>query len=57
MDPDANLRELRELASVIVNEDEVTSINATRLAELAIALDEWITAGGFLPAAWQNNER
>lgn len=68
MDPDANLREQRELARAIIERfdrvDEHTGrysdldmegqiSDAERLAELIQALDEWITKGGFLPKDWR----
>lgn len=56
MDPNANLREMLELAAAILAagaEEESTDVdNAFRLAELVGALDGWITGGGFLPARW-----
>ena len=67
MDPNANLDEQRRLARNALEiqnncsdmgeyTDEQTenlSRIATRLAELVIALDEWITDGrGLLPEAW-----
>lgn len=55
MDPDANLREQLELANAWVNADEgveVDGADALRMAELVLALDEWIRGGGFLPEAW-----
>lgn len=69
MDPTANLKEQVEVALDIVrtwddcNADgtltremqEHVADQANRLAELVIALDEWIKRGGFLPAAWQAN--
>jgi len=52
MDPNANLEEQIQIASDILsgNEDEQ---DAERLAELVIALDEWISMGGFLPNIWK----
>ncbi len=50
MDPEANLKEALALAGMIVRREE--SEDALRLAELLIALDEWIHKGGFLPARW-----
>ena len=50
MDPDANLKELLE-QSRAWQETETTS-SADRMAELVIALDEWIRKGGFLPQVW-----
>lgn len=55
MDPNANLREQLELALQIVTEDQspdVLEAAANRLADLVLALDEWIAKGGFLPARW-----
>ncbi len=57
MDPDANLEEQRRLAQRIIADEESgmgsATLDADRLAELVIALDEWITNGGFLPEAWR----
>jgi hypothetical protein len=55
MDPDANLDEQRTLARrLITGADRGLAVEpeALRLAELALALDDWITRGGFLPRAW-----
>jgi hypothetical protein len=50
MDVNATLARIRELSSplAVLDADE-----AAELAELIHALDEWISTGGFLPAAWQ----
>lgn len=63
MDPDANLKEQREIATrmlrridreiLTLDERDGHETDSERLAELAQALDEWLTKGGFLPAAWQ----
>ena len=63
MDPNANLREQLELAQEIVKraasieQQDMTlspaEQNALRLAELVLALDEWIRKGGFLPRQWK----
>lgn len=61
MDPDANLEEQLELAQELmeVNSDDMDTDalqeieeKASRLAELVLALDEWIERGGFLPKRW-----
>lgn len=56
MDPDANLKEQLELAQEIVDSED-TGFNhqaeAWRLAELVLALNEWMCRGGFSPEAWQ----
>jgi hypothetical protein len=57
MDPNANLEEQRRLAARIIEDGEsgmgVSTIHGDRLAELVLALDEWIKNGGFLPEAWR----
>jgi hypothetical protein len=67
MDPNANLREQRELAKEILhiqdncsafgeftyNQEQDLIQHAQRLAELVEALDGWIKKGGFLPDNWQ----
>jgi len=61
MDPNANLREQLQLAEMITEVadsdddfrlDDLLS-NATRLAELVTALNQWISNGGFLPEGWR----
>lgn len=56
MDPDANLEEqlLRasKLVEAIENDRGIRESEVLRLAELVIALDEWISNGGFLPGKW-----
>jgi len=39
----------RSAADLVEGEDP----DAARLAELVIALDEWLRRGGFLPVPWQ----
>ncbi len=56
MDPTANLEEQRKLVEEVQNgigDWRTFGENATRLAELAEALDKWISSGGFLPAQWK----
>lgn len=57
MDPDANLKEALELANCLACEGDFDPhaklIEAERLADLLLALDEWITKGGFLPERWR----
>lgn len=69
MDPNANLREQRELVKEInaiqdacseegefVFTQEADLIDAClRLAALVGALDDWITHGGFLPEDWHRS--
>jgi len=58
MDPNANLKEMLELAATIQEayEDEdgngVDQDDANRLAELVLAMHEWLGHGGFKPNAW-----
>jgi hypothetical protein len=56
MDPDANLKEQLELARSIAEQDPQSITEASRLAELVLALNEWITGGGFLPSAWKGEQ-
>lgn len=55
MDPDANLKEQREIAKAMLDPESeyVDSGDALRLAELQTALDEWLMSGGFLPRDWR----
>jgi hypothetical protein len=52
MDPDANLKETLELAGRLVDDPE-TGIDATRLAELVLSLNDWISRGGYPPRQWR----
>lgn len=56
MDPNANLSRQRELAAMILYAADAGETNvielAAELAEYVQALDEWMTRGGFAPAAW-----
>jgi hypothetical protein len=59
MDPNANLKEQRELTQRIMrafdeaNSNGIDQEDANRLAELVQALDEWLVKGGFLPESWR----
>ena len=60
MDPQANLKEQLELARDFVREADADESDVyfqqervLRLAELVIALDEWMRKGGFSP--WQKS--
>jgi hypothetical protein len=59
MDPDANLAEQLEIAREMQDLDDVdlpvSQDDAQRLAELVIALNEWLAKGGYPPKAWQRN--
>lgn len=67
MDPDKNLQEQLRIAAEIIDDwsdlqkgrcadvDEVAE-KATHLAELVIALDSWLSSGGFLPASWAKKQ-
>lgn len=55
MDPNANLKEQREIAHELLHRaltPNEAKRKAERLAELVEALDGWIAGGGFLPADW-----
>lgn len=56
MDPDENLAEQRELAASLLDTDDddiVDEADVFRLAELVLALDEWLTKGGEKPRVWK----
>lgn len=55
MDPDANLAEIRRIVQDV--DLDVFPDRAERLAELISALDQWISKGGFLPAAWRKERK
>jgi hypothetical protein len=56
MDPNANLDQQLRLATQMIEDGEsgmgIELIDADRLAELVLALDEWIMKGGALPSRW-----
>ena len=56
MDPNANLAEQLAIADRIAN-DHPNPGDAERLAELSLALDSWIRAGGFVPERWHRYVR
>lgn len=57
MDPEVNLEEQKELAKKLLHGERTTpedfEDDVARLAELVLALDEWLSKGGFLPRAWK----
>ena len=60
MDPNANLKEQIELALAIARYKADLDLDrhpspdqAERLAELVIALNDWIANGGFPPEKWE----
>jgi len=53
MDPNANLKEQREIITRLRDCDLLPDPHDTfRLVELCLALDQWISRGGFLPTEW-----
>lgn len=52
MDPNANLKEQLELASRLVKAVNPRPNDVHRLAELVLAMDEWLRCGGFPPDEW-----
>jgi hypothetical protein len=56
MDPDINVREQLDLATRILrrydNGGRVGTQDPARLAELVMALDQWLRQGGFTPKRW-----
>ena len=57
MDPNANLAEQITIAKTIHSEEIdnliTLAINAGRLAELILSLNEWIQLNGALPDLWK----
>jgi hypothetical protein len=59
MDPNANLTEQLNLARAMVKSYDAPDGNgidqddSNRLAELVIALDQWLVKGGFKPTRWE----
>ncbi len=52
MDPNETLREIRELLASVNEIHTLDEHETDRLAELFEALDQWLTAAGFLPESW-----
>lgn len=52
MDPDAAIREIRDIAKDFIWSDEG---DGYRLAELIDSLDSWISNGGYLPLDWESD--
>lgn len=54
MDPNAALKEIRELVQKLDRDEDQFSHNldAMRLCELVDGLDQWMTRGGFPPGDW-----
>lgn len=55
MDPDANLEEQLQLAKSLDGSSPLSEralLRARRLAELVVAMDEWLARGGRLPSRW-----
>lgn len=61
MDPNACLEEIRRLATqqrdADVAENNLSPSSVYRLAELVLALDEWLARGGFLPRTWERKDK
>lgn len=63
MDPNAALREIRETCNMVLNctdaehpkETCVCIAHAANLAESFDGLDNWLSKGGFVPAAWKGS--
>jgi len=55
MDPNANLREQIEIATRIVFDPyDRYDTETVRLAELVVALNDWMKAGNAPPASWDH---
>jgi hypothetical protein len=55
MDPNANLREQRELCE-LQNKRDLDESEAERLVDLVVALDEWLCNGGMKPDVWTHRK-
>ena len=58
MDPNANLLEQLDKAYRIAYGDpekDWSTETAEELADLVLALNNWITTGGFLPTSWRKD--
>jgi hypothetical protein len=57
MDPNENLREIREITKELDSGSYLSSreveLKADRLVSLVMGLDEWLSKGGFLPKEWE----
>ena len=60
LDPDENLREQKKIAADLLRAQERGGFSSfddvARLAELVLALDEWMAKGGFPPNAWKQKK-
>lgn len=52
MDPTSNLKKQLAIAQQIADNESASQAQIEELAELVIALDRWISKGGFLPESW-----
>ena len=52
MDPNAAWNDVLDWADEIVRDPENDHLTAYDIAEKVLALDEWITSGGFMPTRW-----
>jgi hypothetical protein len=63
MDPDATLEDLLRLIDLVTGQVDAEIDPSTdrpdvyRIAELLLALDSWLTAGGFMPRRWKPASR
>ncbi len=57
MDPNACLKELRELVEKSTYGKITDVADYERLTDLVEALDGWLSEGGFLPEDWQKNRQ
>jgi hypothetical protein len=55
MDPDACLREIRDIVQLAGAAELDWEEAFERLAERVGGLDDWLSRGGFPPAAWRSD--
>ena len=53
MDPNTCLKDILDLAAIVLDGDgHLENHQEYRLAELVVALSEWMAGGGFVPDVW-----
>ena len=50
MDPNETLKQMLEQTRLVIAVSD--DVNALKLADYVNAMNEWLSKGGFLPAAW-----
>jgi len=56
MDPNQTLSRMRALAEHGVKTSNLGWADKLELCELVLALDSWLSGGGFLPGRWERHD-